>query len=457
VSRTLALAATSLVVALVVAWATVGAPGSAADPYASHGLRYVQTTRASSAEALPAITAPARTAATWCGTPSQTDLTPNTVAGAPVHWIYAVPSDGPDRFSTFASVMQTDAEAIDAWWRREDSTRTPRHDLTQLRCGQQLDLTTLRAQLSGAQLAGTDSRFGAIFNSLLAGNFRSPFTKYVVYYDGPVTEPDICGQGASDNTGFGLAVLYVQACAGVSSAAVVAHELLHTFGAVPDAAPHNCPAPDDGHTCDDQADLMYPAIDDSPLSAKLLDPGRDDYYGHSAGFGDSQDSPWLVHLDRQQPLAVSISGPGQVSANVPGLRCAQTCTTTWNANTPLSLSATPSDGNKLVRWGGSCSGAGACTVTVAQGASVSAVFAPVVFRLRVSVGGKGTVRSSRTGITCRPRCSASFPSFVPVRLIATPAKGWKFRSWTGACRGKNRTCSVPMTGAGSARAVFVRA
>ena len=455
-TRTVALAALPLVGALVVAWPTVGAAGPAAQYHGAHSLRYVQTTRASSAESLSAVRAPARASATWCGTPSQTDLAPNTVAGFPVHWIYAIPSDGADRFATFASTMQTDAEAIDAWWRREDPTRTLRNDLTQLQCGQQLDLTALRAQLPGAQLAGPDVRFGAIFNSLLAANFRSPFTKYVVYYDGPVTDSDICGQGGSDSSGIGLAVLYVQACAGVSTASVVAHELLHAFGAVPDGAPHNCPAPNDGHTCDATTDLMYPFIDGSPLSSKLLDPGRDDYYGHSAGFGDSQDSPWLVQLDRQQPFTVTISGPGQVSANAPGLQCAQTCTTTWNADTPLRLTATPSAGTKLVRWGGSCAGAGACSVTATEGATVSALFAPIVFRLTVSVGGRGTVRSSRSGITCRPRCSASFPSYVPVRLTATPAKGWKLRSWRGACRGKNRTCSVPMTAAASARATFVR-
>ena len=456
-TKTLALAATPLVVALAVAWPTVGGTDVADRAHAAHSLRYVQTTRESEAEALPAIQAPARTAATWCGTPSQTDLAPNSVAGFPVHWIYAIPADGADRFATVANAMQTDAEAIEAWWRREDPTRVPRNDLTPLACGQQLDLTLLRAPLAGAQLAGAEARFGAIFNSLLAANFRSPFTKYIVYYDGPVEDGDICGQGASDSSGLGLAVLYVQACAGVSTAAVVAHELLHAFGAVPDGAPHNCPVPNDGHTCDAPTDLMYPFIDAAPLESKLLDPGRDDYYGHAAGFGDSQDAAWLVQLDRQQPVTVTISGPGQVSANVPGMQCARTCTTAWNAGTPLSLTATPSAGSKLVRWGGSCAGAGGCSITAAAGTNVAALFAPIVFRLTVSVGGRGTVRSSRSGITCRPRCSSSFPSYVPVRLTATPAKGWKFRSWTGACRGKSRSCSVPMTRVSSARAIFVRA
>ena len=112
---------------------------------------------------------------------------------------------------------------------------------------------------------------------------------------------------------------------------------------------------------------------------------------------------------------------------------------------------------KLARWSGSCTGASTCAVTTGSGATVSALFAPLTYRLSVAVSGRGTVRSSRSGITCRPRCSASFPSFVPLQLTATPAKGWRFRSWTGACKGRNRTCTVPMTAATSARAVFVKA
>lgn len=403
-------------------------------------------------------TAHRASAATWCGTPTQADLAPNALAGHPVHWIYAIPSDGADRFGTLAHQMQTDAEEVDAWWRREDPTRTPRNDVAQLPCGIQLDLSSVRMQISSGQGSDLDSAFPTIGNALRGVGFNSDFVKYVVYYDGPVQDADVCGQGGGNAGGFGLAIVYVQACQGVATAAVAAHELLHTLDAVPDGAPHNCPVPDDGHTCDQESDIMHPFIRSGvPLSAKLLDPGRDDYYGHSAGFTDTQDARWLVQIDRQQQLAVTIAGPGRVVANVPGLQCTQTCTTTWNAGTPLSLAATPGPGSKLVRWGGACSGAGACNVTTAPGAAVSAVFGPLVFQLRVTITGRGSVRSSSRGLTCRPRCSATFPSFAPVRLTATPAKGWRFRSWAGACRGTRRTCTLPMNAAASARAVFVRA
>jgi hypothetical protein len=290
-----------------------------------------------------------------------------------------------------------------------------------------------------------------------AAGLSSSFTKYLVYFDGPVSDDNVCGQGGTDRSGFGLAVVYYQACTGVSTAAVAVHEVVHTLGAVPRGAPNECDGENSGHTCDDLSDLLYPSIGGEPLSAKLLDSGRDDYYGHAGSWLDTQDSAWLVRLDSQASLQVAVSGPGSVSADVPGLQCAQSCTTTWNSGQRLALTATPAPGAKLVRWGSSCVGAAGCSLTVASGAQVSALFAPVTFPLTVNVTGRGVVRSSRTGIACRPRCSASFASFAPVRLTATAAKGWKLRSWTGACRGVKRTCTVPMNAASRARAVFVRA
>jgi hypothetical protein len=268
----------------------------------------------------------------------------------------------------------------------------------------------------------------------------------------PSEEGEVCGRGGSLRSGFGLAVVYARACLGVSTAAVAAHEILHTFDAVPEGAPNDC----DGHVCDDPRDLMFPLLGEFALSEKLLDLGRDDYYGHAAGRPDAQDSSWLVRLNAQAPFRLNVSGPGTVSADVPGLRCTVTCTTTWNAGTRLSLSATAGAGAKLVRWSGGCSGPDACSLGVTAGQSVSALFAPRTFPVTVAVAGRGSVRSSRPGIACGRRCAAALPSHVSVRLTATPAKGWKLRSWTGACRGRKLTCTLPMSKATSARAVFVR-
>ncbi|MCS7006449.1 MAG: hypothetical protein NZL88_02720 [Gaiellaceae bacterium] len=397
--------------------------------------------------------APARAAA-WCGTPADTDRTPNAIAGHPVRWVYAIPADGEDRIASIAPLMQADAEAVDAWWRREDPTRTPRNDLAPFPCGLQLDLSLLRLPQRSAEIP-SGARFSILLEALLRAGLGSDETKVVVYYDGPAADPRTCGQGGSLRSGFGLAAVFVRACPGVSTAAVAAHELLHTFGAVPPEAPNACHG---GHVCDSELDLMYPSTDDSPLETRLLDVGRDDYYRHDRPWPDARNVPWLVQLDRQAQLVLSVSGPGSVSADVPGLECSRPCTTTWNLDTRLQLRATPARGAKLVRWGGACAGMGACSVVVGSSGPVSALFAPASYRLAVRVAGRGLVRSaSGRALACRGRCLASVPSHVPLRLVAVPEPGWRLRSWSGACRGSRATCTVPMTRATAVSATFVRA
>ena len=320
-----------LVATVVVLVLVLGAGGAARDVQERWNVHEFTYEEARDRALTPlAARTPARAAATWCGAPTQKDLIPNTVAGHPVHWVYAMPSDGPDRFSTYASIMQTDSESIDSWWRSQDPLRTLRSDLTQLSCGLQLDLSLIRLSQTGSQLGSIDSRFPQIADALIGLQFSSRHTKYVVYYDGPV-EPDICGEGGSDSSGLGFALVYVQACLGVPWNTTAAHELLHTLGAVPDGAPHMCSAPEDGHVCDNSYDMLFPSGDETPIMGLALDSGRDDYYGHPGSWPDMQDSHWLVQFDRQVPLALTISGPGSVSADVPGLQCGQSCTTNWNA------------------------------------------------------------------------------------------------------------------------------
>jgi Divergent InlB B-repeat domain len=434
---------------------------SVGGPYATSKLVTIGNERGAIPETMrhrsdvsPLSAVPAQAA--WCGQPTEADRTPNAVAGNPVHWVYLIPSDGTDNLGAVGSVMQSDAEQIDAWWRAQDPTRTPRNDVAGFSCGAQLDITTVRSGRPGSDLMPLAGRFASIVDSIEQADLTSAFTKYVVYYDGPVAENNICGQGASDPSGFGVAVVFYRACSGVSTAGVAVHEFLHTIGAVARGAPNECTGEASGHVCDDDRDLMYPSIGAGPLSAKLLDSGRNDYYGHFGGWTDTQDSAWLVRLDAQVPFALTISGPGSVSADVPGLQCDVNCTTTWNSGQRLSFRATPATGARLVRWGGNCSGAAGCVVSIGAGTTVSALFAPASFRLNVSVAGRGAIRSSAPGIACRPRCSASFPSFTPVRLTAMPAQGWRFRSWTGACKGSRKTCVVPMSAAANARATFSR-
>jgi hypothetical protein len=119
----------------------------------------------------------------------------------------------------------------------------------------------------------------------------------------------------------------------------------------------------------------------------------------------------------------------------------------------VTLEARPQPGSKLESWGGACSGAGACTVTMNGAQTVMATFTVATHVLRASVKGKGRVTSSPVGISCPGKCSGSFAAERTVRLAAKPAKGYKFTGWSGACRGRGG-CSVTLSSDSSVKATF---
>lgn len=75
-------------------------------------------------------------------------------------------------------------------------------------------------------------------------------------------------------------------------------------------------------------------------------------------------------------LNVSITGPGSVTSNPSGIDCGSTCSANYAANTNVTLTAAPGQGQVLSGWGGACSGQGTtCSVTVTAATTVSASFA----------------------------------------------------------------------------------
>lgn len=71
-------------------------------------------------------------------------------------------------------------------------------------------------------------------------------------------------------------------------------------------------------------------------------------------------------------LTVSAAGNGFVTGT--GINCPTDCTETYPSGTVVSLTATPATGSTFSGWGGSCSGIGACSVTMSAARSVSASF-----------------------------------------------------------------------------------
>jgi Divergent InlB B-repeat domain len=164
--------------------------------------------------------------------------------------------------------------------------------------------------------------------------------------------------------------------------------------------------------------------------------------------------PIAVNISNSAVLTVSVTGSGTVTSNPAGINCPSTCSAGFSLGANVTLTATATSGWVFSGWSGACSGTGGCTVTMSTAQSVTATFTQLP-TLTVSVTGSGTVTSSPPGISCPSTCSASFASGTQVTLTATPASGWKFNGWSGACGGTG-TCSVTMNSAQSVTATFVQ-
>lgn len=424
-----------------------------------------------------AVAAPsARAAAVWCGTDlAAADRLPEAVSSNQIHVIYAFPSDGVDRFAAVAPAIVTDLTAIDAWWRGQDPSRTPRFDLFAFpNCPPglgNLDLSRVQLPQVSSVYAPLRGRFVQLVADLNSTplSFEAEFKKYLVFYDGPVEEPGVCGESPvrPDGGGLQLAFSLVFLAAkcpqdlgtGTFQAAVVAHELTHNLGAlVFQGPPHPCPQ-DFGHPCDSETDLMYPLLR-AGLAGLVLDVGRDDYYGHVGAWFDVQDSSWLTRLDApQHPVSVTLgnsTGNGAVRTDRPGIACPQLCSIAWDQGTTLTLFAEASRGSRFAGWSGACSGRDDCQLTVDAAKAVSARFARQV-QLRVQVvrrsGGAGTVVSVPAGISCPSACARAFDQGVRIVLRAKARQGSRFTGWAGACRGTG-PCSIRLSANNGVRAVF---
>jgi hypothetical protein len=168
----------------------------------------------------------------------------------------------------------------------------------------------------------------------------------------------------------------------------------------------------------------------------------------------------IVQLDS---LQVTVGGSGGVTSNPTGINCgggATSCTQSYANGTSVTLTAAPNSGFAFSGWSGSCAGtAPSCVVTLsAANQSVGASFVSTVqyFALQVASNGNGIVTSSPTGISCDgySGCNQSFTSGTSVTLTATPASGYTFAGWSGACGGASLTCTLTMSAAMNVTATF---
>jgi hypothetical protein len=396
--------------------------------------------------------APGALAAGWCGGADEvgTDR-PDIVTAQQVHAVVAIPSDAADPFATDAGRLSDDVTSMLTWWQGQDPTRIPRFDQATFPGGNCLDITFVRLPQTGAAYTAlaANGAFSSIATTLAASGSR--YKDYLVYYDGPSVQANVCGVGGTEafNTGPSFAIVLLQSCPGIPVDTIATHELLHALGAVPPGDPHTCPG-DSGHPCDSTTDILYPFTSGDPLTSLVLDYNHDDYYGHSGSWPDVQDSLWLHRLDVPEiPLGVAFSGAGRITSDLPGVDCTATCTTEWDQGAVVTLNAEPASTDRFVSWSGSCTGNGPCALTLAGAATAKAAFGPLRIPVRLSTTGKGKIR-------CTPTCGKTFPGGNSLTLRAVPAKGFKFVRWSGGCKGPRPTCRPVTDFALTVHAAFKR-
>jgi len=139
-----------------------------------------------------------------------------------------------------------------------------------------------------------------------------------------------------------------------------------------------------------------------------------------------------------------------------GINCGQACDAVHGSGGVATLMASAGRGWQLTAWGGACTGAATCEVTMNQGWNVTATFMPKRFRLTVlppgvcvalvdACEGSGIVtsvlppvpviactiaRQSATG-----GCIQVYDSWTVVTLIPRASNGSIFGGWDGDCKG----------------------
>lgn len=171
------------------------------------------------------------------------------------------------------AAIRHEVEIVDAWFRSQTDGRGLRWARD---TAGQIPITMHRVPVAVAQAGGFE-----ITGYLLEEGVDDRNDVHLVYAD---LAEDQMGCGYSYG---GFAILVMPACDIYPSTSatmfrngatyLTVHELTHAIGAVPDCAPN---AGNGGHVIDDNRDVLYAGPGNRDWDNLMLDPGRDDYYGH---------------------------------------------------------------------------------------------------------------------------------------------------------------------------------
>ena len=100
--------------------------------------------------------------------------------------------------------------------------------------------------------------------------------------------------------------------------------------------------------------------------------------GQNCGFTLTSDRSVTASFTQQQqtyPLTVSVNGNGTVNSSPPGINCPINCSSNFNKDAVVTLTASAGSGSIFTGWDSPCSGKGTCSVTMNAAKSITAYFA----------------------------------------------------------------------------------
>lgn len=298
---------------------------SAAQAHATTERQLMQAPSASTREFVLDDGLPAK----WCGTETSTD-TPSAQSGSVVKVIYTYPADKPNRFAEAANYLQANVSVMSRYVAAEsDWTKTLRFDMGTSCGAQYADITVVA--LPQARAAYVDeanrpvhTRINDDLRPLLPTG--SAKQNYLIFADHimssglhgeAVSLPNDDREGAWHEMGNLVANIYgpeqplaTYADGPVLSPRLMAHEVMHTLGAVQRTAPHAY-AGEVGNLlmhCVGDGDLMCVPNGSAPSQgppqscepfdyyiASRLDCGRDDYFNPAPVPGSYLDARWNIY------------------------------------------------------------------------------------------------------------------------------------------------------------------
>ena len=125
----------------------------------------------------------------------------------------------------------------------------------------------------------------------------------------------------------------------------------------------------------------------------------------------------------------------------------------------MTLTAAAAAGSSFTGWQGACAAetSNVCTLSATADQTVTATFAPqapTTYDVTVAVIGEGQVTTADATLSCPDLCTATYAENTQVTLTATPASGYTFSRWEGACQTTKPSCAVEVSGDRQVTAVF---